>query len=320
MVNDVRGVGPSGPAATHHSTGSHSELTLSQACRIAVMGVVFAFVLSLALTPSADAQQTRYMTGQNVVPVFEGWERNADGTFSMVFGYMNRNYEEELDVPVGADNHFEPLDADQGQPAHFYARRQQFMFKVRVPKDWGQKDLIWTLTAHGKTEKAFGTLAPVWEIDTSVYQQNRGGPGELHEEDAAPTIALVGPAQRTVGVGQPLVIDVLVTDDAHPTPRPSRSGSGNVAAAAGTRVIPPRQNPLTQAVVRLDPDVRLGVTWVVHRRSTPAAVEFSPQRVAVAAGKASSSVKFTEPGTYTLRGYADDGVLLNSADVVVTVR
>jgi hypothetical protein len=47
---------------------------------------------------------------------FEGWEHNADGTFSMVFGYMNRNYEEELDVPVGADNHFEPLEPTRGNP------------------------------------------------------------------------------------------------------------------------------------------------------------------------------------------------------------
>ena len=109
-------------------------LSLSAACRLALMGVVFALVLSLALSPrAADAQQMRYMTGQNVVPVFEGWERNADGSFNMVFGYMNRNYEEEVDVPVGPDNKLEPLDADQGQPAHFYARRQQFMFKVRVP-------------------------------------------------------------------------------------------------------------------------------------------------------------------------------------------
>jgi len=321
MFNVARGVGSSDPTASSSSLGpEHPELTLSQACRIAVMGVVFAFVLSLALTPSADAQQMRYMTGQNVVPVFEGWEKNADGTFSMVFGYMNRNYEEEVDVPVGADNHFEPLDADQGQPSHFYARRQQFMFKVKVPKEWGQKDLVWTLTSHGKTEKAFGTLAPVWEIDTSVYQQNRRGPGELHEEDAAPTIALVGAAQRTAAVGQALAIDVMVTDDGHPTPRPSRSGSGNVAAAAATRVIPARQNPLTQAVVKLEPNVRLGVTWVVHRRSTPAAVEFSPEHVAVTDGKASTSVKFTQPGTYTLRGYADDGVLLTSTDVVVTVK
>jgi len=226
MFTDVVEAVVSDPAATAGQQIRRSELP---ALRIAVMGLVFGLVLSLALTPPADAQQTRYMTGQNVVPVFEGWEHNADGTFSMVFGYMNRNYEEELDVPVGADNHFEPLDADQGQPAHFYARRQQFMFKVRVPKDWGQKDLVWTLTSHGKTEKAFGTLTPVWEIDTSVYQQNRGGPGELHEEDAAPTIALVGSPQRTVAVGEPLALDVLVTDDAHPTPRPSRSGGGGVA-------------------------------------------------------------------------------------------
>jgi len=83
---------------------------------------------------------------------------------------------------------------------------------------------------------------------------------------------------------------------------------------------PRRENPLTQAVVRLEPGVQLGVTWVVHRRSTPAAVEFSPEHVAVTDGKASTSVKFTQPGTYTLRGYADDGVLLTSTDVVVTVK
>ncbi|HUR33324.1 MAG TPA: hypothetical protein VM032_05985 [Vicinamibacterales bacterium] len=278
-------------------------------------------MLSLALTPSAAAQQTRYMTGQNVVPVFEGWERNADGTFSMVFGYMNRNYEEEVDVPVGPDNRFEPLDADQGQPAHFYARRQQFMFKVRVPKDWGQKDLIWTLTSHGKTEKAFATLAPVWEIDNRVYQQNRGGPGDLNEPDGAPAISLVGSPQRTVAVGQPLTIDVQVTDDGLPTFKPTRSGSGSTAGVPPKGIVPPRQNPLTQAVVRLEPNVRLGVTWIVHRRSVPTAVvDFSPQRVAVADGRASTTVRFDTPGTYTLRGYADDGVLTTPTDVVVTVQ
>jgi hypothetical protein len=286
--------------------------------RSAVIGQVFAMVLSLGLTPNAGAQQMRYMTGQNVVPVYEGWERNADGTFTMVFGYMNRNYEEEVDVPVGPDNRFEPLDADQGQPAHFYPRRQQFMFTVRVPQDWGKKDLVWTLTSHGRTEKAYGTLAPVWEIDNRVYQQNRGGPGELNEPDQAPKMSLVGPAQRTVAVGQPLTIDAQVTDDGMPTFRASRSGSGRASAGAG--VIPARENPLTQAVVRLEPNVRLGVTWVVHRRSTPAAVTISPQRVPVADGHASTSVTFSAPGTYTLRGYADDGVLLDSADVVVTVR
>ena len=302
------------------SRASSDSLTLSEACRLALMGVVFAFVLSLALSPNrADAQQMRYMSGQNVVPVYEGWERNADGTFTMVFGYMNRNYEEELDVPVGPDNKFEPLDADQGQPAHFYPRRQQFMFRVRVPKDWGQKDLIWTITSHGKTEKAYGTLTPFWEIDPSVYQQNRGGPGELHEEDAAPAIALKGPAQLTVAAGAPIALSASVTDDGHPTPRPSRSGSGSIASTAATRATPTRQNPLSQAVVRLEPGVRLGVTWVVHRQSAPAAVTFAPQHSAVKDGVASTQITFATPGTYTIRGYADDGVLLSAVDAVVTV-
>src|SRR5271154_3107358 len=100
--------------------------------------------------------QIRYASGQDVAPVYEGWERNPDGSFNMVFGYMNRNYEEQMDIPVGPDNNISPGDPDRGQPAHFYRRRQQFIFKVKVPKDWGKKDLVWTLTSRGKTEKAYG--------------------------------------------------------------------------------------------------------------------------------------------------------------------
>ncbi|MGC4085337.1 MAG: hypothetical protein QM736_25250 [Vicinamibacterales bacterium] len=36
-----------------------TEITLSSACRIALMGVVFAMVLSLAMTPGADARPAR---------------------------------------------------------------------------------------------------------------------------------------------------------------------------------------------------------------------------------------------------------------------
>jgi hypothetical protein len=276
-----------------------------------------ALVLVLCLSGVPLHAQTRTMVGQNVVPVFEGWERNGDGSFNMVFGYMNRNYEEELDVPIGPGNMLEPGPPDQGQPTHFYTRRQQFMFKVRVPKDWGQKDLVWTLASHGKTEKAYGSLWPVWEIDHSVYQQNRGGPGELNEPDEPPAASLVGAAERSVAVNEPLTIEVQVSDDGHPTPRPSRSGSGSPGRGGVTG--PARQNPLTQAVVRLDPGTRLAVIWVVHRRSVAAEVRFEPRKAAVVDGKASTTVRFAKPGTYVLRGYADDGVLTTPVDVTVVV-
>jgi len=72
--------------------------------------------------------------------------------------------------------------------------------------------------------------------------------------------------------------------------------------------------------VRLDPGMRLGVIWVVHRRSVAGGVAFDPPKSVVADGKASTTAKFNEPGVYTIRGYADDGILLDSTDIQVTVK
>jgi len=113
----------------------------------------------------------KYRSGQNVVPAFEGWERNADGSFDMIFGYYNRNYEETLDIPVGPGNSLEPGGPDQGQPTFFLPARHRFFFRVRVPKDWtAAKKLTWTLTSHGRTERANGVLLPEWEVDTPAIQ------------------------------------------------------------------------------------------------------------------------------------------------------
>ena len=94
-----------------------------------------AALVVLALTASGAAQ-IRYSSGQNAAPIFEGWQKNADGTISMAFGYLNRNFEEELDIPVGPDNHCEPAPVDCGQPTHFLPRRQRYVFTVTLPRDW----------------------------------------------------------------------------------------------------------------------------------------------------------------------------------------
>ncbi|HJN44044.1 MAG TPA: hypothetical protein QF572_07685 [Vicinamibacterales bacterium] len=103
----------------------------------------------------ADAQ-TVYRTGQSVQPVFEGWSQNTDGTFTMWFGYLNRNYEERPHIPVGPNNHFAPGPVDRGQPTHFYPRRQNFLFGVTVPADWGDKDLVWTMSHKDQVYTASG--------------------------------------------------------------------------------------------------------------------------------------------------------------------
>src|SRR5258708_7297522 len=149
--------------------------------------------------------QIRHNAGQNVVPVFEGWEKNADGTFNLVFGYMNRNYAEEPELPVGSDNNFTPGPADQGQPTHFYPRRQQFMFKVRVPADFGKKELVWTLTRNGQTEKAYGTLMMEEQLTDVVISENRGGLGNdsvTAKPNEPPTISIDELTKRKVSVGE----------------------------------------------------------------------------------------------------------------------
>jgi len=117
---------------------------------------VVAAVSVVALLAFAGVKaQTRYSysSGQSISPAYEGWWENDDGSFTMFFGYMNTNWAQEFDIPVGADNNIEPGGPDQGQPTHFYPRRNPFLFTIRVPKDFGKKELVWTVTANGQSER-----------------------------------------------------------------------------------------------------------------------------------------------------------------------
>src|SRR3977135_1854999 len=84
-----------------------------------------------AFSVFAAAQALPYTKEQNVSQAYEGWEQAPDGTKYFLFGYMNRNWEEEIDAPVGPENGFSPGGADQGQPTHFLPRRNRFVFRVK---------------------------------------------------------------------------------------------------------------------------------------------------------------------------------------------
>src|SRR5882757_3172311 len=131
-----------------------------------------AVCLAMPLAANCQLVQVRHWMGQGVSPAYEGYDINPDGTYNLWFGYMNRNYEEEVDIPIGPDNNFEP-GGDLGQPTHFVIRRNKDVFKVVVPKDFGDKKLVWTLTAHGQTMKVAGTLNRIWMIDRKFT--TRGG-------------------------------------------------------------------------------------------------------------------------------------------------
>ena len=297
--------------------------------RLVTAGAGVALVVLFA---AAGAQaQLRFDRGQNVAPVFEGWETNPDGTFTMVFGYLNRNYEEMPEVPVGPNNRLEPGSVDRGQPTRFYPRRQQFIFRVDVPADWGQQELVWTLTAHGRTDQAVGSLMPSWEIDDGVIKANRGmGINGAPADNQMPSIAVPGGTTLTVTRPDTLTLTAVVGDDGIPGPTPPRNRNtdddSDVAATrrAAARARAARvQSPNNQAVVdaRVARDTGLALTWTHYRG--PGAVTFNPMSTAVDGGRGgevTTTVSFAEAGTHILRGYADDSIHTTPIDVTVTVR
>src|SRR5579863_2668193 len=129
--------------------------------------------VALFISSPAPAQLS-YSKGQSVYTAYEGWRQNADGSYQLLFGYMNSNWEEEFDVPIGPDNDIEPGGPDQGQPTHFFPRRNRYVFVVNVPKDFGKKEVVWTLTTHGKTSKAYATLAQDYFLDNMVLTSETG--------------------------------------------------------------------------------------------------------------------------------------------------
>ena len=78
-------------------------IRLSRPLATACCTLVVMVAAAMAAFPGTSAQVS-LPTGQNIAPAYEGWEENSDGSFNLVFGYFNRNWDEEIDLPIGPDN------------------------------------------------------------------------------------------------------------------------------------------------------------------------------------------------------------------------
>jgi hypothetical protein len=271
-------------------------------------GVLLAALLLAGQLPT-ELPSTKFKSGQDVVPYYEGWIRNKDGSFDLVFGYFNRNWEEEIAIAPGPDNLIEPGGPDRGQPTYFLPRRQGWVYRLRVPADFGKGVVTWTIKANGKTEKAYGELLPVEEITERIIM-TRGNlnPGD-DDPNKPPSVSIV--AAATASIGAPLSLTANVSDDGLPKPRapapvrtPQAGDATTIQAQANSSASPRPRG--------------LNVTWMQLRG--PAKARFDRGGpLAVENGKAETSVQFTERGTYVLRATANDGALSTKADVTVTV-
>jgi hypothetical protein len=255
-----------------------------------------------------EVSNIRFNAGQSVVPYFEGWIRNPDGTFDLVFGYFNRNWEQELAIPAGPDNTVELGGPDSGQPTYFLPRRQRFVFRVRVPREFGKKEVVWSITANGRTEHAFGSLIREQEITERVVTTNGGYNPGFSDPNRPPSVT-IAPIQGIVA-GSPATLTVAVTDDGLPKARAApvtRPASGSAfGAQVNSSTASPRPAGLT-------------VNWMQY--GGPAKVTFEATgAMPVVDGKAVTTARFAQPGTYQFVVLASDRAMTTRVPVTVNVQ
>lgn len=236
---------------------------------------VLGFLVAVAAIQRVGGDQLSvpHRQGQGVVPVYDGYEPNDDGTVTLWFGYLNRNYEEVLDIPVGPDNTFGKPKADRGQPTYFQPRRKKTVFSVVVPEAEA-RSVRWSLTLGGRTEVAVATILP-----TSIISRRRGTVNSLSGVPPnTPPKVEVHIDKHTLSLSDAAIAKVSATDDGYPKRN-----------AAGMAIKP-----------------GLTVRWSKFRG--PGKVTFEPESGRIPdGGPLATKLMFGEPGDYTLLAVVDDG-------------
>jgi hypothetical protein len=228
-------------------------------------------------------------SGDLVAPFFDGWFDNGDGTVTYAFGFLNRNTEEIVDVPLGENNRIEPAQYDGVQPTHFpvynrrglTGKRERQAFGVTVPRG---TEVVWTLTHGGRTYSVPGRATST-AYDMGTFEHVAAF-GSLHPQirfTADGTIAEGPEGQRSAPVlaraGTPVTLSALVKDN------------GERSGLAEKEVYP------------------VHATWILHQGPPGARVELSQESTTVETegwGEAATQATFTVPGDYVIRLRVDN--------------
>jgi hypothetical protein len=275
-------------AREHSERAAVAVLRLGAALAALVLLTSWPAVSAAPQKPSTLPLDPQRERGASISPAYEGWFPNADGSFSLLIGYYNRNAKEALDIPIGPNNRLSPGDADQGQPTHFEVGRQWGVFVVKVPKDFGTKTLTWTIVANGEEQSVPFTLNKGYPI--SPYK-------ELGMGNQPPVLAFSAGGAKVTGppigiaasyagaVNQPVTIAMAVDD-------PKAPGDEATAAAAASFGRP----------------VAKVATVSFHKYRGPGTVKFDKARIPVdkPGDMITTSATFSAAGDYTLRVQAND--------------
>ncbi len=246
-------------------------------------------------------------SGDVVAPFFDGWFANPDGSVTYQFGYMNRNTEEVVDIPLGEANKLElryadgttvPAEVDGIQPTRFYVysrrgfngKRERGTFAVTVPDP--STEVVWTLSHAQRSYSVPGrATSTAYELSWGAAAFGSLRPAVRFSPTSPESRGAEGPwAERMMAsVGTPVTLSALIQD------------RGN-------------RYDLTDVLY-----VPVEATFIVHQGPAGVEAEFDPPSVTVEPGmsagegavqaewgEASTQATFTAPGEYVIRVRVDN--------------
>jgi hypothetical protein len=235
--------------------------------------------LVLLITPLVTSHAQR---NQPIYPVYDGFLKNPDGSYTLSFAYFSHNAE-VVAIEPGAANSFAPDPIDRQQPTVFKPGHWRFQCVMVVGPEFDGK-LRWTLTYAGTTT---GTSERMLQSNWNLVE----GAADLAKIDfakakrgvclnRAPSVRLLG---KTARKGE-VAISATVAEELHLF--------GSVADEGL-----PRGRPLV-------------VEWKVLKG--PGNVSFTNP------AEARTKASFPVPGTYELELSATDSELSTTLRVIVT--
>ena len=253
--------------------GSSSRLAGGVTLAILLLGSAGAAAQQIPFSQRPYSETTIRPNGQPVIPIYDGWYANADGTFTICFGYFNLNTEQAFDVPLGPANRIEPAEYDGAQPTRFDPvpdptltnkyRHHWCVFTVQVPADFGDRRVVWVLSTQGEDLSVPGHLLPAYVLE------ERTSPGRGAE---APRIRLA-------------------------EAEPQAYGRNGLTAARTVAVDEPLE--LAVWVEHAEPGTWLG--WTKHQGDGDVSFTATEVIVADSIGRGITTARFAAPGNYLLR-------------------
>jgi hypothetical protein len=221
--------------------------------------------------------------GEGVAPFFDGVYLNDDGSHTYSFGFMNRNQDEVIEIPIGPNNRITPEELNGMQPTYFPpvsyggfgGRRERGAFAIHVPPGFTE-EVVWTLSVNGHTYSVPGrTGLAAYELSYTPQASGSLMPSIRFSESGPASVGrdgvVHGPLEARVG--QPLTIDFWTED-------------------RGERDLIPTQS-----------------NWWKHQGPVGSTVTFDPESIEseeAGGGMGSTAVTFSAPGEYMLRVRVDN--------------